>query len=243
MLAHIRLENDEKFLVLKSKYLPSTPEIAQAVNPQFDPRNSIGIPLSPNAPPEFPIPPQLQRTPNRQPPPYRPPPPVTPSSPSSISLNSLSNISMTSLNSLPSEAPQAPPRRRSADKLISANNNNNNKENEFNAAAFNTPKKEENPVGEDLTVSVKERTQKFNRMASIEDELSSSPRHGTPKSTEKAAKIKVRSIFLSKYNLYINNKKCYKFDSNLLTMKKSVSIVCAHKKVSENFYFSNYKDT
>lgn len=41
--------------------------------------------------------------------------------------------------------------------------------------------------GDKQTVSVKERTQKFNRMASIEDELSSSPRQQKEKEKKKVS--------------------------------------------------------
>ncbi|KAJ8928496.1 hypothetical protein NQ314_018945, partial [Rhamnusium bicolor] len=160
-LAHTKTEADEKVLILKTKYLnsldPPPSSLATSVisSPQCDPRNSIGIPISP-----------VQSDPSpRQPPPYRPPPPVCSPSPS------LDNVSLGSLLSL-NETPQAPPRRRDSERAKLS-------------AEDSTPKKAstetDNGSDDKQTVSVKERTQKFNRLASVDDELS--PRQ--PKSAEK----------------------------------------------------------
>ncbi|KAG5874483.1 hypothetical protein JTB14_004400 [Gonioctena quinquepunctata] len=179
-IAVTRTEGDEKVLVLKPKYAntldpPPSPSHSPALlSPQYDPRNSIGIPISPaHSLSEF-----LSPSSQRQPPPYRPPPPPVYASCSSLDTMSLDSVSSSS------EAPQAPPRekRRDSDRSkslvvdVSSPNKNNDD--------FSTPKKanvELETNGDDKTVSVKERTQKFNRLASVEDELS--PRQ--PKSAEK----------------------------------------------------------
>ncbi|KAJ8924746.1 hypothetical protein NQ315_000899, partial [Exocentrus adspersus] len=164
LLAHTKMEGDEKILILKTKYLntldppPSPRQIAVVSCPQNDPRNSIGIPVSPSYS-------DFSSSP-RQPPPYRPPPPVCSPSPS------LDNISLGSMTSL-SDTPQAPPRKRDLEKSKSLTEVITPKKINVDSDANNEDKQ---------TVSVKERTQKFNRMASVEDELS--PRQ--PKSAEKA---------------------------------------------------------
>lgn len=159
-LAQTRTNGNEKLLILKPKYKDSLHP--PAPSPHHDPRNSLGIPVSPSFTgadfsPSVP----------RQPPPYRPPPPPTPSpnvSIDSVSLNA-------SVGSEASSTPQAPPRRRSADKMRSteAAARAESLENKVNGTDVDDG-------GDKLTVSVKERTQKFNRLASVEDELSTSPR-------------------------------------------------------------------
>lgn len=150
-LAQTRTNGNEKLLILKPKYkdtlYPPQP------SPQYDPRNSLGIPLSPSFPNS-----DFSPSVPRQPPPYRPPPPPTPSP--NVSFD---NVSLSSITSSDFSTPQAPPRRRSADKMKSTE-------------GLNRLVVTENLNGVEETVSVKERTQKFNRMASIEDELNSSPR-------------------------------------------------------------------
>ncbi|CAG9858132.1 unnamed protein product [Phyllotreta striolata] len=101
-----------------------------------------------------------RRTPPR-PPPYRPPPPPPPVYSSTTSLDALSLGSVMSLNEPPPQPPPPPGDRR----RDSADGGDGN--------------------GEDKTVSVKERTQKFNRLASVEDPLS--PKQAT-KSPEKDAR-------------------------------------------------------
>ncbi|XP_049819961.1 mental retardation GTPase activating protein homolog 4 isoform X2 [Aethina tumida] len=186
MLAHTKKgENDEKYLVLKSKYANSL-DVSSPPSPvtpsHRDPRNSIGLPPSPY---DFGSP--VRGSP-RQPPPYRPPPPVTPS-PS----HSVDNISITgSLDG----TPLAPPRRRSVDKIKiertkSMEDRDGNVENSVTDDPV-TPKRgigvlaeRDTNVEEKENMSVREKTQKFNRLASCEDELSS-PK--TPKSAEKKKK-------------------------------------------------------
>lgn len=83
--------------------------------------------------------------------------------------------------------PQAPPRRRSADKMKSLEALNLNKMENFNGKMNGTEQGEE--VNDKQTVSVKERTQKFNRMASVEDELNiSSPRQQKDKEKKKVGR-------------------------------------------------------
>ncbi|CAH1980810.1 unnamed protein product [Acanthoscelides obtectus] len=171
-------EGDEKILILKTQYQntlypPQSPSYPPPpYSPQADPRNSLGIPVTP---PFSPMGMGMQ-SPPRQPPPYRPPPPP-PEYTSSSSLDTMSIGSVTSLND--HGTPQAPPRRRDSDRRRSAPM----------VDELTTPKKpqeKENqvdggPAAGEEKLSVKERTQKFNRLASIEDELS--PRQ--PKSAEK----------------------------------------------------------
>ncbi|KAJ3629451.1 hypothetical protein MTP99_013844 [Tenebrio molitor] len=164
-LAQTKSEGDDKFLTLKTKYhnyLESPkPTLSQPAFPPSDPRNSLGIPVSPDCSPS-------KSPAHRQPPPYRPPPPVTPT-------NSLDNVSLSSIMSAQDVTPQAPPRRKAADRQKSMDEES-------------TPTRQINNGGdvnncdEKQTVSVKERMEKFNRMASMEDELS--PRQ--PKSAERS---------------------------------------------------------
>lgn len=192
-LAHARTDGDEKILILKSKYLraidsdPFSTEVCYS--PQNDPRNSIGIPLSPSVSDFSPSVPSVQSSPRpRQPPPYRPPPPV------SSSTSSLDTISIGSVSSY-NETPQAPPRRRESTRKKSAPDvpqtrplsteipTSPIKQRSFSVDEV-TPVKQAAEVdqnGEKKSISVKERTKEFNRLASVEDELS--PR--TPKSAEK----------------------------------------------------------
>ncbi|XP_057653973.1 uncharacterized protein LOC130892535 [Diorhabda carinulata] len=154
-LATTKTEGDDKIILLKSKYsssdaITSFSSSTSMYSPQFDPRNSVGIPLSPS---EMNL---MDSSPSRQPPPYRPPPPPPQGTPSSSSLDAMSVGSINSLNEFP-KTPQAPPRDKKRDDI--------------------TPKKsisepESASAADDKTVSVKERTQKFNRLASVEDELS-----------------------------------------------------------------------
>lgn len=181
VLAQTKTEGTEKLLILRPKYRDTGPvSTAPALSPvspyRSDLRNSVGIPISPTynsagiqTPPRHSKP--------RQPPPYRPPPPPVspPDTSDTISISS-STFSFTETNT-----PQAPPRRKSTEKGRSS----------FDGASENgtsnqsiTDSPEDNQ--EKTPVSVKERMQKFNRMASVEDELSPSPRQQKEKKkTEK----------------------------------------------------------
>ncbi|KAK5642839.1 hypothetical protein RI129_009006 [Pyrocoelia pectoralis] len=153
-LATTKTEGDEKFLILKPKYSPCPDGSSNPVTspkPCLDPINSIGIPVSPSHS-------NQDASPRRQPPPYRPPPPPPPATPSpNISYDNISISSSISLAE--SVAPQAPPRRRNSEKLKQEESPRDDGENQ-------AAESDKQPV------SVKERTQKFNRMASVEDELS-----------------------------------------------------------------------
>ncbi|XP_066138966.1 ankyrin repeat domain-containing protein SOWAHC [Euwallacea fornicatus] len=182
-IAHTKPEADEKVLVLKSKYLHAADCSSLSLNTssssltslsaQNDPRNNVGLPL-----PTFPSGHMTSygsttslNTPSRQPPPYRPPPPVvSPLSPSP----SLDSISLSSSSTF-DEKPMAPPRQ----------HRNNSRSN-----LLETSPGDHNEINESLNMdnvekqgmSVKERREHFDRMASIEDPLS--PPRG-PKSAEK----------------------------------------------------------
>ncbi|XP_048525641.1 ankyrin repeat domain-containing protein SOWAHB isoform X3 [Dendroctonus ponderosae] len=174
-LAHTKQEGDEKVLILKTKYLnrqepPSSPLSTSSSSlslTQNDPRNNVGLP-------NVPVGSGFQsygsttslNTPTRQPPPYRNPPPVV--SPSA----SLDSISLSSA-STQEERPSAPPRRRS--NATESDGAQTSKENNLASPEDNKENMEKSGL------SVKERTQQFNRLASVEDELS--PR--VPKSAEK----------------------------------------------------------
>ncbi|XP_050301764.1 uncharacterized protein LOC126739971 isoform X2 [Anthonomus grandis grandis] len=178
-VAHTKQEGDEKVLLLKTKYLSynsldvqssplSTSTISlNSLSAQSDPRNNIGLPLSPiNT--SYGSTTSLN-TPTRQPPPYRNPPPVySPISPS----QSLDSISLSSCSTV-DDKPLAPPRQNRS------NSRSNVLQEPLDKTSKNTLKSLENT--EKGGLSVKERTQQFNRLASVEDELS--PR--IPKSAEK----------------------------------------------------------
>lgn len=163
ILATSRTEGEEKFLVLKTKYLdvPSTPP-----PPAFLPQNTIGLPVEVPYEVVSPV-----RTPERPkiPPPYRPPPPVVTSpSPSLDAISISSNLSSSMNMSIENEPPQAPPRKRSVEKSKLSMDNDDQSENG------------------DQIVSVKERTQKFNRMASVDiEQLSPQP----PKEKKRGAVV------------------------------------------------------
>lgn len=184
VIATTKTEGNEKFLILKPKYSSNLDEINNSFqrSPQHDPRNSIGIPVNDFSPYSSPV--------HRQPPPYRPPPPVTSPSPS------LDNISISSSNISLSEGyltPQVPPRRKSIDKdtkppvfNIKTPDKNLNDEKE-NEAIDNSEKQ---------TISVKERTQKFNRLASVEEDLS-------PRQIKDKKKTHDKKVFV--YNFLLIN--------------------------------------
>lgn len=143
-------------------------------SPQYDPRNSVGIPLSPTVSLSDFSPTRNISSPQRQPPPYRPPPPPPISSPSP----SLDSISLSSLSL--QDTPQAPPRRKNSDKVRSFENEKRASTDD-GITIINIDDKQ--------TVSVKERTQKFNRLASHEDELS--PKAKTPDKSKNWVSFKI----------------------------------------------------
>ncbi|CAH0546751.1 unnamed protein product [Brassicogethes aeneus] len=204
-LAHTKKgENDEKYLVLKTKYLnsleagPPSPSPSMSSLNQYDPRNSIGIPLSPS---DF----SPMRGSTRQPPPYRPPPPVVASP--SLSMDNVS-ISSFSLDG----TPLAPPRRRSADKFNMERTKSMEEKVDPNRSTdeMRTPRKnsagvleERDPnVDDKPSMSVKEKTQRFNRLASYEDEHSPKPAKTPEKKGKGADQDDGASIPM------VDNKKC-----------------------------------
>lgn len=179
ILAQTKNDGNQKLLTLKPKYRDTGPPLQAPTSPvHSDPRNALGIPVSPLRPNnDF----SLSPSTHRQPPPYRPPPPPV-SSPN----HSFDNVSIASSNFSFSDfsTPQVPPRRKSTEKGRLADEQSPREE--------KIPKVAENgeESQEKQTISVKERTQKFNRMASIEDELSSSPRQQKDKKkTDKVSLI------------------------------------------------------
>ncbi|KAK9693018.1 hypothetical protein QE152_g34503 [Popillia japonica] len=153
-LATTKTEGNEKFLILRPKYSQNE-ELIQAftatpLSPQYDSRNAIGP---------------------RQPPPYRPPPPVTPTSSSdNISISS-STFSIHSGSDL--DNPYAPPRKKLSEKKLEAELKALENDND-NTTSLNDENLDQSDVKdvEKQSISVKERMQKFNKMATAEDELS-----------------------------------------------------------------------
>ncbi|KAJ8982786.1 hypothetical protein NQ317_018487 [Molorchus minor] len=142
-LAHTKTEGDEKSAHFKNK-----------VSPIFR------APLSPPGNYMISSPQKRSKKFHRPPPPpYRSPPPVCTPSPSA----SLDNVSLGSTLSLNDATPQVPPRKRDAEKARSVVEEKTPRKNSAEA---------DSNADDKQTVSVKERTQKFNRMASVEDELS-----------------------------------------------------------------------
>ncbi|KAL1517009.1 hypothetical protein ABEB36_000829 [Hypothenemus hampei] len=155
-LALTRQEGDDKVLILKTKYHTNQELVSSSINKStsssnltpspYDPHNSVGLPPSSI----YGSSPSLV-TPPRQPPPYRNPPPVV--SPSS----SLDSISLSS-NSTLEERPSAPPRRKT----------------QMEDRSISRSSLSEGDADGNGGLSVKERTQQFNRMASVDED--SSPR-------------------------------------------------------------------
>lgn len=165
ILATTKTEGNDKFLILKSKFVTSNGEDTLRAA-QNDPRNSIGIPTSPVHvdfnPHNSPGP--------RLPPPYRPPPPVQSPNISLDNISISSNFSFSDCQLTPQLTPQIPPRKKSIDKDVRIPFNLKSPEKE--ERSFNEEKENESPENGDKQISVKERTQKFNRLASVEDDLS-----------------------------------------------------------------------
>lgn len=123
----------------------------------------------------------------------------------SSSTSSLDTISIGSLSSC-SETPQVPPRRRestrkksaSGESLKSGENTTPVSRRKISVDEVTPAKQNLDQTGEKKSVSVKERTKEFNRLASVEDELS--PR--APKSSEKE-KSKSKSVSFNVSSLFI----------------------------------------
>ncbi|XP_029669385.1 ankyrin repeat domain-containing protein SOWAHB isoform X2 [Formica exsecta] len=184
-LATIKNEEGDKYLVLKKKYRQPFLD--------FSPPQSVGSPL---ASPDLATP----VSPLREPPPYRPPPPA-PLSPSSNSSHAsleesampISGRENDQKNDNPDTSspsvPPVPPRRKSQDKLKLENKENVDK----NKSGFSeTVIKEDetttttNPTSAEQ-LSVRERMQRFNRMAS-ETDLPARPNDTTTSARKRADK-------------------------------------------------------
>lgn len=162
-MAQTRTDGKKKVLVLKPKYRDGGITVSAPISPSsIHHRSSVEIPVSPLNYGEVPSPP-------RQPPPYRPPPPPTPSH-----TNHFDNVSISSSNISFSElsTPQIPPRRKSVEKARHSEDASHRLINEYFDETHKLQNEEtgRHDNNEKQTMSVKERTQKFNKMASVEDE-------------------------------------------------------------------------
>ncbi|XP_070525728.1 ankyrin repeat domain-containing protein SOWAHA-like isoform X1 [Cardiocondyla obscurior] len=182
-LATIKNEEGEKYLVLKKKYRQPFLDLS--------PPKQVGSPLAITPDSASPV------SPLREPPPYRPPPPapLSPSSSSShASLEENATVARDKNDNMESVAtvssPPVPPRRKSQDKLKVENKENVDR----NRNSSETSIKEDetvtttNPTSAEQ-LSVRERMQRFNRMAS-ETDLHSRPNEATTptrKRTDKGA--------------------------------------------------------
>ncbi|KAL0105443.1 hypothetical protein PUN28_016835 [Cardiocondyla obscurior] len=171
-LATIKNEEGEKYLVLKKKYRQPFLDLS--------PPKQVGSPLAITPDSASPV------SPLREPPPYRPPPPapLSPSSSSShASLEENATVARDKNDNMESVAtvssPPVPPRRKSQDKLKVENKENVDR----NRNSSETSIKEDetvtttNPTSAEQ-LSVRERMQRFNRMAS-ETDLHSRPNEAT----------------------------------------------------------------
>ncbi|XP_046734435.1 ankyrin repeat domain-containing protein SOWAHB isoform X2 [Diprion similis] len=173
-LATIKNEEGEKYLVLKKKYRHAP--LSTSTSSSSLTGSGFPVPSSPSTP----------LSPLREPPPYRPPPPAA-ASPSSGSVDPRDRQDLSeedgsekvdedqeAVESQSVSSPPVPPRRKSQDKLRMENNN---KENVLPEGVKNV--EDETTVGEDggpasssasaEQLSVRERMQRFNRMASETD--------------------------------------------------------------------------
>ncbi|XP_050462821.1 ankyrin repeat domain-containing protein SOWAHB isoform X2 [Cataglyphis hispanica] len=185
ILATIKNEEGDKYLVLKKKYRQPFLD--------FSPSQSVGSPL---ASPDLATP----VSPLREPPPYRPPPPA-PLSPSSNSSHASLDESTMSISGRENDqkndnpdassasVPPVPPRRKSQDKLKMENKENVDKnKNGFSETVI---KEDETATTTNLAsaeqLSFRERMQRFNRMAS-ETDLPAKPNDTTSSARKRADK-------------------------------------------------------
>lgn len=179
-VAVIRTEENEKYLVLKKKFRP--PDYSG------DPLGSSSSP-SPSSPnprqlyePQFPSPP-------RQPPPYRAPPPPAPSPAAKTSpvFEACLSVSAptTPLVECDQNVPPVPPRRKSLP------------EKDHHEPARSRPMEGATEVDgeQEKKISVKERMQKFNRMAS-ESDLQRVPTGSSKKKVDKVSSSYLIIMFL-----------------------------------------------
>ncbi|KRT86662.1 hypothetical protein AMK59_299, partial [Oryctes borbonicus] len=184
-LATTKTEGSEKFLILRPKYSQNE-ELLKAfsptpLSPNYDTRSAAGLPPSSSPALSFSDFSPVNSSGPRQPPPYRPPPPVTPTSSSdNISISS-SKYSLHSVSDF--ENPYAPPRKKLSEKKLEAEikaleDDNGNNSNDGNEEVMEQCEAKQI---EKQSVSVRERMQKFNEMASADDGLS--PRQKDKKKT------------------------------------------------------------
>ncbi|XP_067002950.1 ankyrin repeat domain-containing protein SOWAHA [Anabrus simplex] len=167
-LATIRNDEGEKILVLKKKYrlmdsVVSTPPTSPG--PSLDSISLSSMPSTSSL-----VGTSLESlnvaSPTRQPPPYRPPPPpVSPTGPSPLDTANSPRQGLP--DNVSPDTPPVPPRRKSSDKLRLDNKENvdttKRPKTLVGAEAGSGQEKETEPEEQ---ISVKERTQKFNRLAS-----------------------------------------------------------------------------
>ncbi|GLV32247.1 sosondowah [Carabus blaptoides fortunei] len=166
-IACSKTENGEKFIILRTKYASALTSTAST--PVSSPLNTVGIPS--NLQDVSPVPSPSKA---RHPPPYRPPPPV--SSPS-LSIDNISLCSSSMSIKDMEEPPQAPPRRKSqSSRTLSVEvdepPSQQQEQQQQQSEPIAIPQSVENS---EQAISVKERTQKFNRLASVENDLSPQP--------------------------------------------------------------------
>ncbi|XP_065214092.1 ankyrin repeat domain-containing protein SOWAHB isoform X2 [Planococcus citri] len=102
---------------------------------------------------------------SKQPPPYRSPPPVL--SPKSVHGSNFGYPTSPSESSHEKTPPPVPPRRKSSDK-IKFNNKENEPDENSKPSALSSEESENKVAENEQKISVKERTQRFNRLASTE---------------------------------------------------------------------------
>ncbi|KAK7578200.1 hypothetical protein V9T40_010405 [Parthenolecanium corni] len=159
----LRDERDEKYLVLKRRSNDqspiNSPEPSLSYSSSYSSLPS-GAPLSPA------MDPTLIPSFSKQPPPYRSPPPVTP--PKVLPSPGMCMSPASSESSMEKTPPPVPPRRRSSDKIKFNNKENESLEGQRNST---TSDDGENKIADEQKISVKERTQRFNRLASTEEPI------------------------------------------------------------------------
>ncbi|XKL60141.1 hypothetical protein PGB90_001157 [Kerria lacca] len=159
----LRDEKDEKYLILKQPSNEQSPIASPEPSLSYSSSFSslvAGVSLSPSIDSLSSIPGM-----SKQPPPYRSPPPVL--SPSAKNSN-IYMLNISSDSSMEKTPPPVPPRRRSSDKIKLGNKENELEEIQKSPTLI-IPDENENKVADEQKISVKERTQRFNRLASTEE--------------------------------------------------------------------------
>lgn len=144
--------------------------------------NTLGIP-SPNLSTS---PASLSPNKPRQPPPYRPPPPVSSPSPSLDNISLCSSISSSILSKdFEDGPPRAPPRRKSQ----SSRTPSTETEPKEPPRDQEVPEQQHHETNDQQVISVKERTQKFNRLASVDNDLSPQSQKSDKKRHQEAVSV------------------------------------------------------